>query len=258
MLALHSAASGMRAQQLNLDCIANDLANVNTTGYKGTRNEFEDVLYQTIKPAGGDVGNGNLTPVGLQIGHGTCLASTTKIFTQGDTIQTDGFWDVAVQGNGFLEVEMPDGTSAYTRDGALKIDSNGQITTKNGFLFKNLGTVPSNWQTVTISETGYVTVKTPSSKVEFQIPLVRFSNPAGLMDVGNNLCVETDASGSPESGNPGDDGFGKLRQGALEGSNVNAVEAMVEMIKAQRAYELNSKSVQTADDMLSQVNQLKR
>ena len=257
--ALYSAAAGMQSQQLNLDVISNNLANVNTTGFKKSRIEFEDLLYQTTKAAGSDSGSGNQVPTGVQIGHGSQVVATSRLFTTGELTQTGGQLDVAINGDGFFEVQMPDGTDAFTRAGSLKTDSSGRITTSDGLpILSGFQAVPAGTTNVTISPTGSVTYTTPSGATTSQIQLTRFINPGGLESVGHNLYKETLASGSPQVGNPGQNGFGEMVQGSLEMSNVSVVDEMVNLIMAQRAYEVNSKAVQAADEMLQQGNNLKR
>lgn len=249
----------MQSQQTNLDVIANNLANVNTTGYKKAKAEFQDLLYQTTRAAGADQGNGNQLPTSLQIGHGSRLISTSKVFTTGELTQTGERLDVAIHGDGFFEVLMPDGTKAYTRDGGLKTDSTGRVTTSDGLpLQSGFQPIPSGTLNVTIAPSGDVTLQGATSKTNFKVQLVRFANPAGLDSVGHNLYKETLASGTPEAGNPSENGFGELQQGYLEMSNVKVVEEMVNMILAQRAYEVNSKAVQTADEMMQMSNNLRR
>jgi flagellar basal-body rod protein FlgG len=257
--ALYSSAAGMQAQQMNLDVIANNLANVNTTGYKKSKIEFQDLLYETDRAAGADQGAGNTLPTGLQIGHGSRPVATSKIFTTGELTQTGERLDVAIQGDGFFEVQLPDGTRAYTRDGALKTNAEGTITTNDGLVLQNgFQPIATGTQSITISPTGEVTTENANGNQSFRIQLVRFANPAGLSSLGRNLFRETAASGNAELGNPGENGFGSLAQGYLEMSNVKVVEEMVNMIVAQRAYEVNSKAVQAADDMMHISNNLKR
>ena len=258
-LSLYSAASGMDAQQYNLNTISNNIANVNTTGFKRSKAEFQDLLYQNQKPAGGDAGGGNIVPTSVEMGNGSQIISTSKIFTQGQLSETGEDLDIAIQGDGFFEVQLADGSRAYTRDGAFKIDGNGQVTTSVGNTVMNFPTIPANAKSIYVSNTGEVTVDdgTTQSSVG-TIQLIRFVNPSGLEALGGNLFSETNASGTPETGNVGQNGFGYLRQGYLEMSNVNVVQEMVNMIVAQRAYEINSKSIQTSDDMLRQVATLKR
>lgn len=257
--ALYSAASGMQSQQMNLDVVANNLANVNTTGFKKSKIEFQDLLYQTTRSAGADQGNGNQLPTGVQVGHGSRPVATSRIFTTGELSQTGEQLDVAIQGDGFFEVQLPDGTRAYTRDGALKRASDGRITTSDGY------TVQGGWQpiqsgttSISIASTGEVTTNGANGAQTFRVQLVRFTNPAGLESAGNNLYKETQASGAPEIGNPGENGFGTLNQYYLEKSNVQVVEEMVNLIMAQRAYEVNAKTVQASDEMMSLSNNLRR
>jgi flagellar basal-body rod protein FlgG len=257
--ALYSSAAGMISQQTNLDVIANNLANVNTTGFKKFRTEFQDLLYQNNRPSGADQGGGNFTPTGVQIGHGSQLVATPKVFTTGELTRTGSKFDVAIQGDGFFEVQMPDGTRAYTRDGALKVNSTGNWVTSDGLpLIGGFQAVPPGTTEVGISPDGMVTTRGAGSDQTFQVNLVRFLNPAGLQNVGKNLYRETPASGQPEQGTPNQNGFGSLAQEYLEMSNVKVVEEMVGMIVAQRAYEVNSKAVQAADEMMGQANNLRR
>jgi flagellar basal-body rod protein FlgG len=258
-LSLYASATGMEAQQLNLNVIANNIANVNTTGFKKNKIEFQDMLYQSRRESGGETGGGNVVPAGIELGNGAKVVSTAKVFTQGQLTQTGEKMDVAIEGNGFFEVQRPDGSSAYTRDGALKVDATGQVTTSDGYpLVGGFAPISPDATSVSIAPSGDVTVKTPDGETTFRVQLVRFNNPSGLKALGSNLFEETAASGNPEAGNPGEAGFGALRQYYLEMSNVNVVEEMVNMIIAQRAYEINSKSIQTSDEMLSRVTQLKR
>ena len=256
---LYSAAAGMQAQQLNLDVISNNLANVNTTGFKKSKTEFEDLLYQTTRSPGAEQGSGNQLPTGIQIGHGSRLVATSRIFTNGELTQTGERLDIAINGDGFLEVQMPDGTNAYTRAGSLKTSSDGRITTSDGLpVLGGFQAVPTGTTNISISPTGNVTYTTPSGNTSFTVQLTRFTNPNGLDSLGRNLYKETQASGSPQLGTPGANGFGELSQGSLELSNVKVVEEMVNLILAQRAYEVNSKAVQAADEMLQSGNSLKR
>jgi flagellar basal-body rod protein FlgG len=257
--ALYSAAAGMQSQQMNLDNISNNLANVNTTGFKKSKLEFQDLLYQTTRAAGSEQGGGNQLPSSLQIGQGSIPIATQRVFTNGELTQTGENLDVAIQGDGFFEVQMPDGTLAYTRDGALKTDSSGRIVTSDGYpLEGGFQPVPSGTTNITISSSGAVTYTTASGTTNSQVQLVRFNNPGGLDAQGHNLYKETTASGTPELGEPGQNGFGQLQQGYLELSNVSVVEEMVNLILAQRAYEVNSKAVQAADEMMQQSNNLQR
>jgi flagellar basal-body rod protein FlgG len=257
--ALYSAAAGMQSQQMNLDVISNNLANVNTTGYKKSKIEFQELLYQTTRSPGSELAAGNQLPTGLQVGQGSRPVATSRIFTTGDLTQTGAQLDVAVQGDGLFEVQLPDGTLAYTRDGAFKTASDGRIVTSDGLpLQGGFQPVPAGTTNITISAGGQVTYTGASSSTNFRVQLVRFNNPAGLLSMGSNLFKETPASGTPELGNPGESGFGTLNQGYLEMSNVKVVEEMVNLILAQRAYEVNSKAVQAADEMMQQSNNLRR
>lgn len=257
--ALYSSSAGMQSQQTNLDVIANNLANVNTTGFKKSKAEFQDLLYQTTRSAGAEQGGGNQVPTSLQIGHGSRLISTAKVFTSGELTQTGEQLDVAINGDGFFEVQLPDGTRAYTRDGALKMASDGRITTSDGLpLQGGFQPIPAGTTSITIAPSGEVTTMGASGTQNFRVQLVRFANPAGLESAGHNLYKETPASGTPELGNPNENGFGELQQHYLEMSNVKVVEEMVNMILAQRAYEVNSKAVQTADEMMQMSNNLRR
>jgi flagellar basal-body rod protein FlgG len=256
--ALYSSAAGMQSQQTNLDVIANNLANVNTTGYKKNKAEFQDLLYQTTRTPGAEQGNGAQLPTGVQIGHGSRLVSTTKVFTNGELTQTGERLDVAIQGDGFFEVQLPDGSKAYTRDGALKTAADGRITTSDGLpLQSGFQPIPAGTTDISISASGEVATSGANGKQSFRVQLVRFSNPAGLQSMGRNLYKETAASGQAELGSPGENGFGTLQQSFLEMSNVKVVEEMVNMIVAQRAYEVNSKAVQAADEMMQLSNNLR-
>lgn len=258
-LSLYTAATGMEAQQLQLNTIANNLANSNTTGFKRAKIEFQDMLYQRGREAGAQSGDGNVLPSHVEMGNGTQVVSTARVFTQGMIRETGGRLDIALDGEGFLEVQLPDGNTAYTRDGSLKVASDGRITTSNGYpVLSNFQPFPQGVQSVSITPTGDVTVRTAQGEQSFRIQVARFNNPAGLRSVGGNLFVETTGSGPAEVGNPAENGFGRILQGYVEGSNVNVVEEMVNMITAQRAYEINSKSIQTSDSMLQIVSQLKR
>src|SRR5882672_6445929 len=257
--ALYSSAAGMQSQQLNLDVISNNLANVNTTGFKKSKIEFQDLLYQTTRAAGSEAGAGNQLPTGLQVGHGSKPVATSKIFTTGELTQTGAQLDIAVQGDGFFEVQMPDGTRAYTRDGALKTGSDGRVMTSDGLALQGgFQPIPAGTTSISIAPTGEITTTSQSGSQNFRVQLVRFANPAGLENVGRNLYKETTASGTAELGNAGENGFGELAQGYLEMSNVQVVEEMVNMIVAQRAYEVNSKAVQAADEMMQMSNNLRR
>ena len=258
-LSLYSAATGMEAQQLNLNTIANNLANVNTTGFKRSKIEFQDLLYQKPRSAGAEAAGGNVIPTGIEIGNGSRVAATSKVFTQGQVTQTGKELDIAIQGDGFFEVQRPDGTTAYTRDGSFNLNASGQVVTSDGLpVLSGFQAVPTGTTSISVAETGEVTVEGPSGSQTYRISLTRFANPAGLKSLGGNLYEETNASGTPEQGNPGEQGFGQVLQRYLEGSNVNIVEEMVNLIVAQRAYEISSKSIQTSDEMLQNVAQMKR
>jgi flagellar basal-body rod protein FlgG len=257
--ALYSAATGMESQQLNLDVISNNLANVNTAGFKKSKIEFQDLLYDNLTSPGADVGSGNVLPTGVQVGHGSNPVATSRIFTEGELTQTGERLDVAIQGDGFFEVQMPDGSLAYTRDGSLKTDSTGRVVTSDGLPVQGgFQPIPAGTTSVTISADGTVTTTGGTGTQTFQVQLTRFANPAGLQATGRNLYTQTNASGSPETGNPGENGYGTLQQGYVESSNVKVVEEMVNMIVAQRAYEVNSKAVQAADEMMQISNNLRR
>lgn len=259
---LWSAATGMKAQQTNIDVTSNNLANVNTPGFKKSRAEFQDLMYLTAAEAGAPVNTGTRTPVGSQIGMGVRSVAVARIFSEGDPQQTDNPYDLQIAGDGFFQVQLGDGTTAYTRDGSFKTDSTGQLVTNEGYLVVPNVTLPSNVSAgdVTITPEGRVTVKSGNSQQDVgQVQLVHFLNPAGMTGLGHNLFRPTDASGDPQTFNPGDSGSNTLLQsGFLEGSNVRVVEEMVNLIVAQRAYEANSKSISTSDEMLSTANGLKR
>jgi flagellar basal-body rod protein FlgG len=256
--ALYTSASGMQSQQVNLDVISNNLANVNTTGFKKNKIEFQDLLYQTEKAAGAEQGNNTQLATGVEIGHGSRVAGTGRIFTAGDLSNTGEKLDVAINGDGFFEVQLPDGTSAYTRDGAFKLNSAGEFVTSQGLKYTGFGAVPAGTTEISIAPGGIVSMTGASGTSTFEIQLARFANPSGLKSVGGNLFTETGASGQPEVGKPDANGFGAVQQGYLELSNVKVVEEMVNMIVAQRAYEVNSKSVKAADEMLQIAGNLTR
>lgn len=261
MRSLNTAASGMVAQQRNLDTIANNLANVNTNGFKSQRAEFQDMVYQNVRPSGGSNGGGAQQPSGMQIGLGTQFAATTGEFRQGSFQSTNNPMDLAIGGEGFFAVEMPDGSRAYTRDGSFKLNSSGEMVSNDGYKLADSITIPAGASAVAISKNGSVSAKVPGQNepVEVgQIKITVFPNPAGLTRLGQNLYADGGASGTGEEKEAGTEGAGGIQQGYLEGSNVEIVEEMVKMITAQRAYEINSKAVQTSDDMLSVLNNLKR
>lgn len=258
--ALWTASTGMKAQQVNMDVIANNLANVNSSGFKKSRPDFQDILYQT-KRAPGTGADGGESSTGVQIGLGSRVAAVQKIFSTGDFLQTENELDVAIEGAGLFQVTMPDGTAAYTRSGALKKDSGGRLVTSDGFPLVPEVVIPTGTTNITVGSSGTVEVLLDGESVATEIgniELVRFGNPAGLKSLGRNLYGETPTSGAPLTGTPGQDGFGTLAQGFLEGSNVNIMEEMVNMIAGQRAYEVNSKAIKTADEMLSMTSQLVR
>jgi len=261
LTALWTAGTGMYAQQLNVDNIANNLANVNTVGYKRSRVDFQDLLYQTLRLAGAPSAAGTQIPTGIEIGYGVRPVATQKIFSQGDFQQTENPLDLVIEGEGFFQISLPDGTVAYTRAGAFKTDGDGRIVTSDGFPLEPAITIPAEATDIIIGTDGTVSVKLPGSptpQTVGQIELAKFLNPAGLQPIGRNLYLETEASGSPILGTPGQDGFGTIAQGFLEMSNVRVVEEMVNLIVGQRAYEVNSKAVQTADEMLQIANNMRR
>ena len=251
----------MEAQQINIDTIANNIANVNTTGYKQARAEFQDLLYQNIRPAGTAASTSTEYPVGLQLGLGTRPVATTRIYRQGDFRQTGNPLDLVIEGKGFFQVRMPSGETAYTRDGSFHVDKEGKIVTADGDPLEPNITIPADAQEIVIASDGTVSVTQAGQTTAQQlgtIQLSNFQNPSGLNAIGRNLMMATTASGEPIVGNPGEQGMGRINQGFLEQSNVNVVEEMVNMIIAQRAYEVNSRAVRVADDMLSQINNLVR
>jgi len=256
---LYSGATGMEAQQMNLDTIANNLANANTNGFKKSQIEFEDLLYTRPRAAGADAGAGTVVPTGTEVGNGSRVVATAKIFTQGQLTQTGQNWDMAINGDGFLQVQQADGTYAYTRDGSLKLDNGGHVVTSDGLpVLGGFQVVPPGTSSVSIAPNGQVTTQGPNGTQTYRIQLTRFANPSGLISLGGNIYQESPASGTPEAGNPTENGFGSIVQGSLESSNVNIVEEMVNMIQAQRAYEINSKAVQTSDEMLQKIGDMKR
>jgi flagellar basal-body rod protein FlgG len=251
------AKTGLDAQQTRMNVISNNLANVNTTGFKRDRAVFEDLLYQNIRQAGGQTGADTQAATGFQLGTGVRVMATEKIVAQGNMQTTENSLDIAIAGDGYFQVAQPDGTIAYTRDGNFNLDNAGQIVTGSGQLLQPAITVPANASSVTIGQDGTVSVELQAgggAQVLGQLQLARFINSAGLQAMGQNLLKETPASGAPQVGNPGADGIGVLMQGALEASNVNVVEEMVSMIETQRAYEINSKAISTVDGMLQYLN----
>jgi flagellar basal-body rod protein FlgG len=253
------AKTGMEGQQTKLDTIANNLANVGTNGYKRGGVVFEDLMYQNLRQTGAAAADQALLPTGLQVGLGSRVAATTRNFSQGTLQQSSSDLDLAIKGKGFFQVELPDGGVGYTRDGSFQIDANGQLVTSAGFVLQPGITIPPNAQKVTIGQDGTVSVTVPgqaAAQAVGQIQLADFINPAGLEPRGQNLYAESASSGAPQAAAPGTNGLGMLQQGMVEGSNVNVVEELVAMIATQRAYELNSKAIQTSDQMLQRLGQL--
>ena len=253
------AKTGLEAQQTQMDVISNNLANVSTTGFKRARAVFEDLLYQTIRQPGAQSSEQTQLPSGLQLGTGVKPVATERIFTQGNLQQTGNSKDVAIQGQGFFQVLMPDGTTSYTRDGSFQVDANGQLVTSSGFAVQPAITLPPDTQSLTIAMDGTVSVTQAGSATPVTVgtlQLATFINPAGLQSLGQNLYAETGASGTPGTNAPGSNGAGSLNQGYIETSNVNVVEELVNMIQTQRAYEINSKAISTSDEMLQRLTQL--
>jgi flagellar basal-body rod protein FlgG len=258
---LFTAATGMVAQQLNLDVIANNLANVNTSGFKKSRADFQDLMYQVTQEPGTSTGQAGASPTGIQVGLGVRPAAVGKVHSQGDFESTSNPFDWAIEGDGFFQVTMPNGDLAYTRAGALKLNETGQIVTADGFLITPNLTIPSDALGVTVATDGTVSVTQPGSAAATQVGQVqtaRFQNPAGMKAVGRNLLQETESSGAATLGTPGEDGLGTIAQGFLESSNVSVVEEIVQMVTGQRAYEANSKVIQTADQLLQNAINVKR
>ena len=256
--ALWIAKTGLDAQQTRMSVISNNLANVNTTGFKRERAVFEDLMYQNIRQAGASSSEDTSLPSGLYLGTGVQTVATQKLHTQGNIVQTNNSLDVAVQGSGFFQITHPDGSIVYTRDGSFGMDNSGQLVTQNGYLLEPAITVPANTLSVTIGSDGTVSALVSGSTAPTQIgniTLAQFTNPTGLEAIGDNLFRETSASGSAQVDTPGQNGAGTLNQGSLESSNVNVVEELVNMIETQRAYEMNSKAISTTDDMLAYVSQ---
>ena len=259
--ALWTAASGMQSQEKNLDVVANNLANVNTAGFKKSRADFQDLMYQNLKTSGSPSTNATQVPTGIQIGLGSRLAAVTKIFTPGDFTQTGNELDMAVEGDGFYQIQLPDGGTGYSRSGSFKKDSTGRVVTSDGYPLLPAISIPSNATKVNIGNDGTVSVMQAGQNTPTQvgnIQLASFSNPSGLSAQGKNLFLPTDASGAATTGTPGQTGLGTIAQGFLEMSNVSVMEEMVSMIVGQRAYEINSKAVQASDEMLQTANNLKR
>ena len=251
--------TGLDAQQTQMDVIANNLANVSTNGFKRSRAVFEDLLYQTLRQPGAQSSQQNQLPSGLQIGTGVRPVATERIFTQGNLQQTGNSLDIAIQGPGFFQVLMPDGTTAYSRDGAFQVNSQGQLVTSSGYQVQPAITIPANTISVTIAKDGTVSATQSGTATPVQLgtlQLANFINPAGLQSHGENLYLETAASGTASNGSPGSNGLGLLNQGYAETSNVNVVEELVNMIQTQRAYEINSKAVTISDQMLQRLSQM--
>lgn len=256
---LWTAKTGLEAQQTKMDVIANNLANVSTNGFKKSRAVFQDLLYQNMRQAGGRNDMQNVLPAGLQIGSGVRPVATERIQTQGSLEQTGNSKDIAIDGKGFFQVLMPDGNYAYTRDGSFQVNESGQLVTADGYPIQPAVLIPQDALSITIGKDGVVTVTQPGSNQSTQVgqlSLSTFVNPAGLQSIGDNLYLETSASGMRNESTPGLNGAGRLDQGYVETSNVNVVEEMVSMIQTQRAYEINSKAVQTSDEMLAKLSQL--
>lgn len=255
--ALWIAKTGLEAQQTRLGVVSNNLANVSTTGFKRDRAVFEDLLYQTVRQPGAQSSQDTMLPSGLMRGTGVRTVATEKMHSQGNVVQTNNPLDVAIQGRGMFQIMMPDGTIAYTRDGTFQRNDQGQMVNANGYLLQPDITIPADAQTISIGNDGVVSVQLPGQAAPTQagdIQLADFINPAGLQPIGGNLFVETAASGAPQLDTPGLNGLGSVNQGMLETSNVNVVEEMVNMIETQRAYEINSKAISTADQMLQYLN----
>ncbi len=259
--ALYTSATGLAAQQFNLDVVANNLANASTTGFKKSRADFQDLVYQDIRDPGGQTGTNSMLPTGSQVGLGVSAGTTVAQHTQGTIQNTGGDYDLAIKGDGFFKVLMPDGSNAYTRSGALAIDATGKLVTSEGYAIQPEIVIPPDKVSVNISATGEVTVMRPGQNTPQavgQLQLTNFVNPAGLRALGGNLFQQTAATGQPQEGNPGATGLGTVQQKALESSNVDIVQEVVRMIVLQRAYDTNSKVIQAADEMLTTTNGLKR
>ncbi len=259
--ALWTAGTGMNVQQTNLDVIANNIANVNTNGFKRSKADFQDLMYQTLRLQGVKTEGGNQVPTGIQIGHGAMLSSVQKLFLQGDYMETQNELDIAIEGNGFLQVTLPSGDKAYTRAGSFKRDSEGKVVTSDGYLLYPNITIPQGTLKVSIEGDGTVSALVQGQAAPQtlgKIELALFPNPSGLKASGKCLFLETDASGTPTTGTPGQNGVGTLLQGFIEMSNVNVMQEMINLIVGQRAYEVNSKAIQAADEMLQMANNVRR
>jgi len=261
MRALFSAASGLEAQQMHVDVVANNIANSNTPGFKKDRINFQDLLYQTYREAGTSTLSGAQQPTGLRVGLGVKPIATEKIFSQGAFQSTGNPLDLVVEGDGFFQITLADGSTAYTRDGTFKMDGSGNVVTSDGLQATPNLVIPENALSIDVAPDGNVSVMLPGQSAATQVgqlQLARFQNSGGLKAMGKNLFIQTDASGAPQVGNPGEDGFGTIGQGFVEQSNVSIVEELVQLILAQRGFETNSKAVQTADEILQMANQLRR
>lgn len=262
MRSLHTAATGMIAQELNVQVISNNIANMRTTGYKRQRAEFQDLLYQHIRRVGTQTSQqGNVLPAGVELGAGVKTVATPRVMSQGNLLPTDKELDVAIRGDGFFKITLPDGRTAYTRDGSFALDAQGRIVTAQGYVVEPGLTVPQNSRNLTINAQGQVSVIEQGNTAPTQlgqIELSMFINKAGLQAIGDNLYLETPASGAPQNGSPGTEGFGDLQQGNLEQANVEAVKEMSDLIAAQRAYEMNAKVITASDQMLSATSNLFR
>lgn len=258
---LYTAATGMESQKLNIDVIANNLANANTVGFKKSRADFQELLYQTLRTPGATSAEGSQIPSGIQIGLGSKPVAVQKIFQQGDFVHTGNELDLTIEGDGFFQITMPDGTVGYSRAGAFKMDSEGRVVTSDGYPLEPAITIPANTLNITVGADGRVSVLQAGSITPTEIGLIelaRFINPGGLKALGKNLFSPTASSGEAVTGTPGTEALGTIAQGFVEMSNVNVVEEMVNMIVSQRAYEISSKAVQASDEMLQTANQLKR
>ncbi len=255
--ALWVAKTGLDAQQTRMSVVSNNLANVNTTGFKQGRAVFEDLLYQTVRQSGGQTSQDTQLPSGMNLGTGVRVVATEKLFTQGSMLKTDNALDVAIKGRGFFQILLPDGNLAYTRDGTFQRNAQGELVTASGYLVQPGITIPDGAQSITIGSDGVVSIQLAGQPAPSQVgtlETVDFINPVGMQAIGENLYIETASSGTAQAGTPGLNGFGSLVQGALEGSNVNVVAELVNMIETQRAYEMNSKAISTTDQMLQYLN----
>ena len=262
MRALHTAATGMMAQELNVQVISNNIANLRTTGFKRQRAEFQDLLYQHVSRVGTQTSEqGNILPAGIELGSGVKTVGTPRVMSQGNLLPTSKDFDLAIRGEGFFKINLPDGRTAYTRDGSFELDAQGRIVTSQGYVLQPGITVPQNAQAITINQQGQVSVTVPGQtapSVIGQIELALFINKAGLQSIGDNMYLETTASGTPQSGLPNSDAFGNLQQGNLEQANVEAVNEISDLIAAQRAYEMNAKVITATDQMLQSTSTMMR